>query len=132
MVEVATKKVVRPFIEAMFKIVEEILDGGFRYEGRIEVIFDLNEDLSPDEKEYGFFWIQDRIGASVDEALVRNEYISSDMYSKMAVFDGELGDGWYLAKWQDLDRQPIYFIVREEVLNSETNSLGMPVLAEFS
>lgn len=79
-------------------------------------VFDENDPgLTPEEIAFFENWIVEKLGSKPDEAPIRAKFKSKDGVTEVIVYDVELGDGWYLSKWQNRGEKPSYIFWPEEV-----------------
>lgn len=117
---------IRPEILQKLEIAEEIINGEYGIDFDSEFadsvitfdgpIYDENDTtLTNTERSFLQRWIEGELSCGIEEAPIRAKYKSSDGGTDVTVFDVELGDSWYLSRWQDSGKKPSYVFWHQEV-----------------
>lgn len=117
---------IRPEILDRLLIAEKIIHGEYGIDFDSEVaesvttfdgpIYDENDDtLTDTERSFLLKWIEGKLGSRIEEAPVSIKYKSSDKMTDVVVYDIELGDGWYMSRWQNIGEKPSYVFWYQEV-----------------
>ncbi len=117
---------IRPEILQKLEIAEKIIDGEFGVDFDSEFadsvttfdgpIYDENDiTLTNAERSFLQRWIEGKLGCRIEEAPIRAKYQSPDKITTVTVYNAELGDEWYLSRWQNKGEKPSYVFWHQEV-----------------
>lgn len=124
--ETASSDEIRPEILQKLEIAERIIYGehGIDFDSEFadsvttfgRPIYDENDTtLADTEQSFLKSWIERKLGCRLEEAPIRAKYKSCDRVTSVIVYDVELGDEWYLSRWQDDGKKPTYFFWHQRI-----------------
>ncbi len=82
-------------------------------------VLDLNDEiLSLVDQKLLLVWIEEHLGAKLEEALVKSRLVSAYGTTTVTIFETVLGqenDPWYLSQWQNTGEKPSFIFWPEEM-----------------
>lgn len=80
-----------------------------------DILNENDPDLTPEELNFVRSWMERQLGTTIEESLIKARYNSADGETTFTIFDKELGDGWYLSRWQIGEGKPSFVFWPEYV-----------------
>lgn len=99
---------------------EKSLDSEETFSGPI---LDLNAtELTDEERQFALDWIQENLGSKPEDTPIKAKYKSPDGITNVVIYDVEIGENWYLSRWQNSGEQASFIFWPEEVYEWQLES----------
>ena len=89
------------------------------------LILDLNDpDLTENEVRFLSNWIEEKLGTKLQEAPIKERILSPDEKTLAVIYSTNLGDGWFISKWQNEGEESSFILNPEEAYDWKVKEDG--------